>query len=315
MNDLISVIVPVYKVEEWLDQCVESIVNQSYKNLEIILVDDGSPDNCPQMCDEWAKNDERIKVIHKENGGLSTARNAGLDICSGEYISFIDSDDYIHKDMYINMLEDLKRTDSDIVKCGRYIDSDGKISENRVLDSEKEYNHDEILDCFFYHKDDFCSGVWDKLYKAELFKGIRFPDGLNSEDYYIYGVIYNRANKLYYNNKYYYYYRIREDSICRKEGITDHSFDKIIVSDKVYEYVVNNYPDREEDAQIFQSISRFAIYQEVYQKNHKKKLEKEWKKSLKEKKKVVLHNQKIGKLYKFKYCMMCAIPKVYIKLK
>ena len=315
MNDLISVIVPVYKVEEWLDQCVESIVNQSYKNLEIILVDDGSPDNCPQMCDEWAKKDDRIRVVHKENGGLSTARNAGLDICSGDYISFIDSDDYIHKDMYINMLEDLKRTDSDIVKCGRYIDSDGMISEKRIIGSAKEYNHDEILDCFFYHKDDFCSGVWDKLYKAELFKGIRFPDGLNSEDYYIYGVIYNRANKLYYNNKYYYYYRIREDSICRKEEITEHSFDKIIVSDKVYDYVLDNYPDREEDAQIFQSISRFAIYQEVFQKDHEKKLEKEWKQNLKEKKKVVLRNHKIGSLYKFKYCMMCTVPKVYIKLK
>lgn len=315
MNDLISVIVPVYKVEEWLDQCVESIVNQSYKNLEIILVDDGSPDNCPQMCDEWAKNDERIKVIHKENGGLSTARNAGLDICSGKYISFIDSDDYIHRDMYTNMLEDLKRTNSDIVKCGRYIDDNGKISEKRIIESEKEYNHNEILDCFFYHKDDFCSGVWDKLYKAELFEGIRFPDGLNSEDYYVYGIIYNKASKLYYNDKFYYYYRIREESICRQEEITEHSFDKIIVSDKVYNYVMENYPDRVEDAQIFQSISRFAIYQEVYQKKHKKILEKEWKQSLKEKKKVVLHNHKIGNLYKFKYCMMCIIPKVYIKLK
>lgn len=96
MNDpLISVIVPVYKVEKYLDECVESIVNQTYRNLEIILVDDGSPDNCPQMCDDWAKRDARIRVIHKENGGLSSARNAGLDVCTGEYISFIDSDDWL----------------------------------------------------------------------------------------------------------------------------------------------------------------------------------------------------------------------------
>ena len=93
--ELISIIVPVYKVEKYLDKCVESIVEQTYKNLEIILVDDGSPDNCPAMCDEWAQKDSRIKVIHKENGGLSSARNAGLDACTGEYIYFLDSDDYI----------------------------------------------------------------------------------------------------------------------------------------------------------------------------------------------------------------------------
>lgn len=98
MEKLISVIIPVYKVEQYLDKSVESVVNQTYKNLEIILVDDGSPDNCPAMCDEWAKKDSRIKVIHKKNGGLSDARNAGLDIATGEYISFLDSDDYFSKD-------------------------------------------------------------------------------------------------------------------------------------------------------------------------------------------------------------------------
>ena len=100
MNEpLVSVIVPVYKVEKYLDKCIESIVGQTYENLEIILVDDGSPDNCPTMCDEWAQKDSRIKVIHKENGGLSSARNAGLDACTGDYIGFVDSDDWIEPDM------------------------------------------------------------------------------------------------------------------------------------------------------------------------------------------------------------------------
>ena len=94
-SELVSIIVPVYKVEKYLDKCIESIVGQTYENLEIILVDDGSPDNCPAMCDRWAEKDSRIKVIHKENGGLSSARNAGLDACTGEYIYFLDSDDYI----------------------------------------------------------------------------------------------------------------------------------------------------------------------------------------------------------------------------
>lgn len=101
---LISVIVPVYKVEEYLDQCVESIVNQTYRNLEIILVDDGSPDKCPEMCDAWAKKDSRIKVVHKENGGVSSARNEGLSLVSGEYVTFVDSDDVLYKAMISDLL-------------------------------------------------------------------------------------------------------------------------------------------------------------------------------------------------------------------
>ena len=92
-NLLVSIIVPIYKVEEYLDECVESIINQTYSNIEIILVDDGSPDRCPQLCDEWAKKDNRIKVIHKENGGVSSARNAGITLSKGEWIWFVDSDD------------------------------------------------------------------------------------------------------------------------------------------------------------------------------------------------------------------------------
>ena len=103
MKDLITIVVPVYKVEQYLDKCVNSIINQTYKNLEIILVDDGSPDNCGKMCDEYAKNDNRIVVIHKENGGLSDARNAGIEIAKGKYISFIDSDDYVTED-YVEFL-------------------------------------------------------------------------------------------------------------------------------------------------------------------------------------------------------------------
>ena len=104
-SDLISIVIPVYKAEQYLDQCISSVVNQSYRNLEIILVDDGSPDQCGKLCDEWAEKDKRIRVIHKENGGLSDARNAGLDIASGEYIGFVDSDDFVHPEMYQRLYE------------------------------------------------------------------------------------------------------------------------------------------------------------------------------------------------------------------
>ena len=116
--ELISVIVPVFKVDPYLDRCVESIVNQTYRNLEIILVDDGSPDSCGAMCDAWAEKDRRIKVIHKKNGGLSDARNAGLDIATGTLIGFVDSDDFIRSDMYLLLMERLMEDGSDIAACG-----------------------------------------------------------------------------------------------------------------------------------------------------------------------------------------------------
>lgn len=117
MNPLISVIVPIYNVEKYLVRCVDSIVNQTYKNLEIILVDDGSPDRCPQMCDDYAEKDSRIKVVHKKNGGLSDARNAGMAVATGEYISFIDSDDWIETSMFELLLNNIFQYDCEI-SCG-----------------------------------------------------------------------------------------------------------------------------------------------------------------------------------------------------
>ena len=114
MNPLISVIVPIYNVEKYLARCVDSIVNQTYKNLEIILVDDGSPDRCPQMCDDYAEKDSRIKVVHKKNGGLSDARNAGMAVATGEYISFIDSDDWIETSMFELLLNNIFQYDCEI---------------------------------------------------------------------------------------------------------------------------------------------------------------------------------------------------------
>ncbi len=113
-NELITIVVPVYNVEKYLDRCIRSIQAQTYKNLEIILIDDGSEDQCGEICDQYAESDERITVIHKENGGLSSARNAGIDIAAGCYIGFVDSDDYIHPDMYGILYDSMKRNDADI---------------------------------------------------------------------------------------------------------------------------------------------------------------------------------------------------------
>ena len=117
--DLISVIVPIYKVKKYLNRCIDSVINQTYNNLEIILVDDGSPDSCPQICDEYAKKDKRIKVIHKQNGGLSDARNAGLDIASGDFVSFIDGDDYIHPQTYEIVMDVINKCPAEMI-CFHY---------------------------------------------------------------------------------------------------------------------------------------------------------------------------------------------------
>ena len=117
MTSTISIIVPVYKVEPYLRKCVDSILAQTYKNLEIILVDDGSPDNCPALCAQYAKEDPRVRVIHKENGGVSTARNAGLDAATGEYVTFVDSDDWIDPDMYVSMMTRIREYGCDAVLC------------------------------------------------------------------------------------------------------------------------------------------------------------------------------------------------------
>lgn len=143
-EDLISVIVPVYKVEKYLHRCVDSIINQTYKNLEIILVDDGSPDNCPKICDEYAQKDQRIKVIHKKNAGISEARNAGLEIAQGEFVAFVDSDDYIDSTMYEKMLLLAQKEKNDLVLCGfKKVSEDGKIENfnEKIMQEEIDFTH------------------------------------------------------------------------------------------------------------------------------------------------------------------------------
>ena len=184
INPKVSVIVPVYKVEKYLERCVSSIVNQTYSNLEIILVDDGSPDNCPQMCDVWAQRDDRIRVIHKPNGGLSDARNAGMDIATGDYIGFADSDDWIEPDMYQTLVKNAVAYDADISRCGIFVDEEttGKQS------IQSEFQELTVLDKTEFLKGLVMGGyirgvVWNKIYKREAVGEFRFStDDGASED-------------------------------------------------------------------------------------------------------------------------------------
>lgn len=185
---LISIIIPVYKVENYLDRCLKSVVNQTYRNLEIILVDDGSPDRCPEMCDSWAEKDNRIKVIHKKNAGVSAARNDGIDVAHGEFIGFVDSDDVIHPSMYEEMVNYLVSQECDLVSCG-YSDfsEDNDVKLNIEIDiySKVLLTRDEAMRLSFEkdRKEKFIKVVWTLLIRAEIAKSVKFDCSLtNGED-------------------------------------------------------------------------------------------------------------------------------------
>ena len=167
---VISVIVPVYNVEKYLNRCVQSIVDQTYKNLEIILVDDGSPDHCPQMCDAWAKKDSRIQVIHKKNGGVASARNMGIKNSRGKYFAFIDPDDFIEAEMYELMHSRIKKDDSDLCSCNmRTVLENGQANGTVADFPEATFIGNDIL-CAYFSEEHFLPSTCDKLYKAEIVK-------------------------------------------------------------------------------------------------------------------------------------------------
>lgn len=213
MEEKISVIVPIYKVEDYLHRCVDSIINQTYTNLDIILVDDGSPDNCPMICDEYAKKDTRIRVIHKKNGGLSDARNAGLEIATGEYIGFVDSDDWIHKDMYSILYNIMMKKQCDIVECNATkiydIINDKDINfKYRFFNYTKENAIEELIS-----EKTIQQTVWNKLYKKELIQDIFFEKGkVHEDEFWTYQAI-NKCNNLIHVDLDLYYYFQRENSI------------------------------------------------------------------------------------------------------
>ena len=217
-EELISVIVPVYKVEAYLNKCIDSIISQTYKNLEIILVDDGSPDNCPKICDEYAKKDKRIKVIHKKNGGLSDARNNGLRIATGKYIGFVDSDDYIDDGMYEYLYSLIKKYDADISTCGyrnfgEYEYDDLVPKEEMCIDkieALKKLSEDAIVKNY----------AWNKLYKKELFidNNIEYPVGVIMEDVATTYKLFELCNKIVIGNNIFYNYLRRGGGITGEKG-------------------------------------------------------------------------------------------------
>ncbi len=271
--DQISVVIPIYKVEQYLNECVESVVNQTYKNLEIILVDDGSPDNCPKICDEWAKKDGRIKVIHKKNGGVSDARNAGIKVATGKYISFVDSDDYIENNLYEIAINKLKDNNAQLFIFGRTYLYGQKKEIKYSKEIELIMDTEEALDkmnMFQYYD----VAVWDKIYERNLFDGIEFPKGKLCEDWYtIYKVI-DRVTKVVYNSKPFYVYRQRENSITHSNNIKINR-EPIYASKEVLDYIKEKHPSIVSNALAKYVISCIGVYNNYLYYTSDTRIEKE----------------------------------------
>lgn len=277
----ISVIIPVYNIRDYLERCVSSVTNQTYHNLEIILVDDGSTDGSDMICDRFAEQDERIVVIHKENGGLSDARNAGIDRASGEFISFIDGDDYIESNMYEVMIQAVQ-DDIPLVVCGiRALNSEGVCLRDYVWNR----NRNEVLtqrECFLafmagnYNGFDVAS--WNKLYRRDLFENIRFLKGIISEDIECLYRILDKVDKCVCVKESLYVYVQREGSITNS-GFYEKQMDVLYTLRKIVTYIEMKHPDLSKAAYRFELRWLFNCWKLV-QNAEDKEVKKKWEKRI-----------------------------------
>ena len=244
MKKIISVVIPIYKVERFLDECIASVVAQTYKHLEIILVDDGSPDNCPAMCDKWALKDERIKVIHKENGGLSDARNAGIAVATGEFISFIDSDDWLELDMYETMIKAICKEKADICACGIMVSYPNR---QEALKIKPVVGKSEKILSMIYDDTAYPISASNKLYRRKCWDDFQFPVGKICEDAFTTYLLVDRADKIVQISEPLYHYRIRDNSIMTS-AFSRKRMDEEEAWRCNYEYMESHYPQIKQKA-------------------------------------------------------------------
>jgi len=239
----ISVIVPVYNVEEYLARCVDSVLAQTYENLEVILVDDGATDTSGSICDDFAAKDSRVRVIHKENGGLSSARNTGLEAATGECIAFVDSDDWIESDAYAHLLDLMEKHQVKLVCGGRY-DVSGKTGQRTVglCPRREEVISGEELAGRIFLWDGCDSSACDKLYHSSLLENFRYPEGKVCEDVPVTYKIVLQADRVAMSDKPFYNYYHRPGSISMAFSITEKTFHFSQHTEVIYPYIRDNHP-------------------------------------------------------------------------
>lgn len=328
-NSLISIIVPVYNVEKYIRRCVDSILEQTYTRLEIILVDDGSTDKSGIICDEYMQKDARIVVIHKSNGGLSSARNAGLDIAGGEYIGFVDSDDYIEPDMFFELYMRCVHENLDLA-AARFVENvDGKDALMSLSGDFRIFDGKKMLEINILGNEKYIvtNSVWDRLYTKKLIGKSRFPEGRKYEDICFSTYIFLKAKRCGYLDKVLYHYTVRSDSIMgmgikNKHEISDDLFDDLIPQLRDQTKILY----RHEQNLLAESV-RYAIFNELKakffqigdiktQKNAKKRIIREIKKDRKWYCKYIVDHGKMKEIaMTFCLCYFSPVWFFYLKIK
>ncbi|WP_020223579.1 glycosyltransferase family 2 protein [Holdemania massiliensis] len=269
-NPLISIVVPVYGVEKYLDKCLNSLLNQSYDNTEIILVDDGSPDNCPEMCDSFAQLHQNVFSYHKPNGGLGSARNYGVEKANGEWIVFVDSDDYVGPNYVRDMVQLQKKYDADMVSCGAIsMDESGKILSVFSTDEVCRTSKEAFADIYFYGKSGHCS--WAKLMRRDTLQKFPFPSGYFEDlaTTYLYIGECDKVVLAGYAENYYY---IQRSGSILKSKLNEKHLQCFTICDTISEYILKKYPEYKRlifnlyDGQVVQILRKQSLTNEEYSK-------------------------------------------------
>ena len=309
----ISVIVPVYKVEPYIHKCVDSILGQTFSDIQVILVDDGSPDTCGDICEEYAKKDERVQVVHKENGGLSDARNAGIPYAKGEYVIFLDSDDYVEKDMLEYLYTNIKKARADMATCGIY-----EVYKDRIEAQEEEEDFvcsgEEAFRCIL-RGHTIRGEIWNKLILKSCMEDLRFPKGRLYEDIYYTVDLMQRVKTVAVGTKPKYYYLHREDSITGR-AYRPQLFDIIDGYTKNYRVVKKAFPALEKEAQCLWIWSRFIVLDKMLMEDDFRTLEgyKELKRFIRRHLFVILRNPYFQKKRKISAFVLFINVRLYRRL-
>ncbi len=317
-NTLISIVVPIYNVEKYLDKCINSLIKQKYEYIEIILVDDGSIDNCPAICDKWKEKDSRIIVIHKENGGLSDARNTGIEIAKGTYICFVDSDDYVDETYVEKLYNAIEDNNVNISQCGiDYINDEHKIIKSIGYDINCLLSGRKIIEdsCNEHYVEN--EVVWNRLYKTSLFETIKFPKGkLHEDEYTTYKLLYNENNIAIVPENLY-KYRQSNNSIMRSK----YSLKKFNDFKEAYNEKINYFKERN-DIVVYDMVIRSYLsnLSNIYIKierdiQNSKQILRQIKNEYKKYYKYTIRSSNISIKNKVKVTFFFVSPKIYTILK
>lgn len=295
MEKKISVIVPIYHVEQYLEKCIESIINQTYRNLEIILIDDGSTDKCPMICDKYAAMDNRIRVIHKENGGISSVRNLGLKEATGEYLAYVDGDDAIDENMFMVLYENMNRYEDCNISCCFFdevwdLEGIAPIS-SEVIDKQKiEYlDKIEAIKKTLYQKGTDCC-VWGKLYRKDVFDKVHFPEGKIYEDLAVTCYILEQADHVVFSDYQGYHYLQRENSIIRAK-FSESKMSLVDFAEENEAFLIKKYPEVYKAAISRTVRANFHLYLQIPGTKEYKHMRQRVEKMIKERRMVVLKDK------------------------